>query len=119
MSNKKKGVELDSIKEKLIERKNELQIKLVELNVNDRGDQVLDSGDEAQSVSRETLRVSIQNAVAEEYNRIVQVLKMIEEGSYGMCVDCEQPIHEKRLKHFANATRCLVCQEHYEESKPR
>ena len=102
MSNKKKGVEFDSIKKKLIDRMNELQLELIELNVNERGDQVLDSGDQAQSVSRETLRISIQN-----------------EGSYGMCVDCEQPIPEKRLKHFANATRCLVCQERYEESKPR
>lgn len=119
MSNKIKGVDLEAIKRKLIDRKNELQLELVELNVSEGGDSVLDSGDQAQSVSRETLRRSIQNAEADEYNRIIQALKMIDEGTYGICVDCGQPISEKRLKHFANATRCLVCQEQFEELKPR
>ena len=40
---------------------------------------------------------------------------MIEDGTYGECVDCHNPISEKRLKSFPNATRCLVCQEAFEE----
>ena len=76
-----------------------------------------DSGDQASSSSLETLRISLQDAELEEYNRILKALQMIDEGTYGMCFDCGQPISEKRLKLYPNATRCLSCQEQLEEKR--
>jgi len=61
------------------------------------------------------LRNSLQDTEFEEYNRIVKALQMIEEGSYGMCVDCSKVISEKRLESYPDATRCVVCQELFEE----
>lgn len=109
--------ELEAIKNYLLQRKNELEKELAELNLEEIGDQVQDTGDQAQSSSRETLRLSLQNTEFQEYNRILKALEMIEEGTYGKCVDCTQPISEKRLKIFPNATRCLVCQEKLEEMR--
>ncbi len=42
---------------------------------------------------------------------------MIVDGTYGICIDCCQPISEKRLKSYPNATRCLSCQEVVEERR--
>jgi DnaK suppressor protein len=65
----------------------------------------------------ESLRSSLQDTRIDEFNRIVKALKMIEEGIYGICADCELPISEKRLKLYPDATRCLACQEIFEENK--
>jgi len=108
--------DLDIIKKALLERKKELEEKLTQLyteKVTD--DQVQDPGDQAVSSSMENLRLSLQDTEREEYNRIIRALAKIEEGTYGMCADCEQPISEKRLRSNPNATRCLSCQEAFEE----
>lgn len=121
MTEAKKGIEgLESIKKKLLARKNELEEQLAELyKTKEAPDQIQDPGDHAQSLSQETLNISLQDTELEEYNRIRQALKMIEQGTYGICIDCEQPISEKRLKLYPNATRCLVCQELVEEQQQK
>ncbi len=110
MSDRKKY--LEEIKEKLLKRKNELEEILISLSqekVSD--DQVQDLGDQALSSTMEAIRGSYQNTEQEEYNMILQALKAIDEGTYGICIDCGQPISEKRLKFYPNAQRCLPCQE--------
>lgn len=107
---------LEAVKKKLLERKSELEEQLMDLYKHkDSVSQVQDPGDHAQSLSQETLNISLQDTELGEYNMIRQALKMIEEGTYGVCMDCEQPISEKRLKLYPNATRCLICQEILEE----
>lgn len=109
---------LNLIKEQLTERKKELDQELGELYKPDIiPSDIQDIGDQALSSSMETLKISLQDAELEEYNRIVKALQMIDEGTYGICVDCGQPISEKRLKLYPNATRCLKCQEQFEEAR--
>jgi len=43
-----------------------------------------------------------------------QALKRIEEGTYGICVDCGQPIPEKRLEAIPWAARCIKDEEKLE-----
>jgi DnaK suppressor protein len=108
---------LDSIRKKLIERKKELEEGLEELyqDKGTVGQQGQDLGDLVQSMSLETLKTSLQDTEIAEYNRIRQALAMLEEGTYGICIDCGELISEKRLKLFPNSTRCLVCQEIFED----
>ncbi len=109
---------LGEIKNKLLKRKQELEIELDNLykeKVSD--DQVQDTGDQAWSANEEELKISLQQAELEEYNMVIKALSMIEKGTYGTCIDCGQPIAEKRLMMYPNATRCLVCQEAFERSK--
>jgi DnaK suppressor protein len=107
---------LEAIKQQLMTRKQELEQELKQL-VQEKfsDDQVQDAGDQALSSSMESLNSSLQVAKLEEYRRIEMALRMIEEGTYGICADCGEPISEKRLKSFPNATRCLSCQELFEE----
>ncbi|MGB8467993.1 MAG: TraR/DksA C4-type zinc finger protein [Candidatus Babeliales bacterium] len=111
---------LQEAKKKLLERKEQLEEQLIELSqTEDSVDQVQDPGDQAQSHSLETLKISLQDTELAEYNMIKQALQMIELGTYGVCTDCEQPISEKRLKLYPNATRCINCQELVEEKQKR
>ena len=66
----------------------------------------------------ESLKSSYQDTKLSEYRRIIKALDMIKDGTYGVCIDCEDGISEKRLKLFPDAARCLSCQESFEE-QPR
>ena len=107
--------DLEKIKQDLVERKRELQEELVRLYKEKFSDEVLDQGDQALSSTMELLSSSLQDSRVEEYNRIIRALDMIENGSYGICVDCHEPISEKRLKSYPDASRCILCQELFEE----
>lgn len=109
---------LESVKKTLLQRKIELEQELTQLSQEKFSDgQVQDPGDQALSSTMESLKVSLQDTEREEYNKILQALEKIADGTYGICADCGQPISEKRLNSFPNAARCLVCQEAYEENR--
>ncbi|MBP8696379.1 MAG: TraR/DksA C4-type zinc finger protein [Syntrophobacterales bacterium] len=40
---------------------------------------------------------------------LIEAMKRIEEGSYGICEDCGKPISEKRLQAAPAATLCIEC----------
>ena len=107
--------DLEKVKQELTERKIELQEELLRLYKERFADEVQDQGDQALTSTMELLSSSLQDSRVEEYNRIVRALDMIKDGSYGICVDCHEPISEKRLKSYPNAMRCILCQELYEE----
>ena len=44
-------------------------------------------------------------------------LARLDDGTYGVCVDCGEQIAEARLEFRPEASRCLACQERFEESE--
>lgn len=115
MSNERKDY-LKDVKEKLLARKMEIEEILITLSQEKEDSEVRDLGDQALSAITEAINSSYQNTESEEYNNILKALRAIEEGTYGVCVDCGLPISEKRLKYYPNASRCLACQEIVEGS---
>jgi len=106
------------IKKKLEERQFELEQILIKLYQEKFSDShVKDFADEALSSTMEFLQASLSDSRLDEYKRVTKALQMIEEGSYGICIDCSGAISEIRLKSYPNATRCIACQESYEEAK--
>lgn len=107
-----------AIRELLHKRKQELEDELLQTREEKfSDDQIQDAGDQALSSTMESLKSSFQDTRLDEYKRIVRALGMIEQGTYGICIDCDKAISEKRLQSFPNATRCLACQEALEEGK--
>jgi len=41
--------------------------------------------------------------------KITAALKRIDDGDYGLCRDCEEPINPKRLEFDATAIFCIEC----------
>ncbi len=117
MTNQK---ELEKIKAVLIARQKELEEAIAQLQTEgEKNDQVQDPADQALSSAFETLKSSLHNNEYEEYKMIGKALEMVDAGTYGICVDCQQPISEKRLQSYPNATRCLPCQETAEEEREK
>jgi len=104
------------MKEQLQSRKEELLQHFSHDELGEKGSTVRDSADEAFSASMEKLLGSIQEASVEELNLVNRALIRINRGDYGMCVDCEEPISQKRLEYSPYAARCIVCQEALEQS---
>jgi len=78
-------------------------------------DTIQDSADEALSLSMEKLQSSLQKTEIDELQLIEDALDRILKEEYGICVDCGEPISEKRLLHYPYAARCIVCQEAFEQ----
>lgn len=116
MNKKEETLDLAQAKKNLLERKVELEEVLADLSSEGGEDpQGQDLGDQALSSSMEALRQSLQDAEHTEYRMILEALRAIEDGSYGICIDCDSRISDKRLKYYPNAARCIVCQEALEE----
>lgn len=107
---------VEKAKKDLMGRKVQLEQELTQLSSDAVVENhVQDPGDQALSLSMEMLQVSFQDAELHEYKRIMRALEKIEDGSYGVCIDCGDAISEKRLKSYPDAARCIACQEVYEE----
>ena len=50
-------------------------------------------------------------------NKIEQALKLIEDGSYGTCVECGEEIPKARLELRPVATLCIRCKEEQERKE--
>src|SRR4051812_32554376 len=96
--------EIDSL---LQERRN-TQAELREDSVPDAGDMALQDANGDQQLGILEVRNSIRQQLDE-------ALQQLDQGTYGICEDCGQPINAQRLKAVPFARRCVACQEKAEQ----
>lgn len=48
---------------------------------------------------------------------VLDALARLDNGSYGMCVDCGKPVPEGRLEAKPEAARCLACQSKWDRRR--
>jgi len=60
------------------------------------------------------LWVAVLDRRAEVEGQIKEAVQLLNEGRYGRCVACGDPIPTARLHALPFAVRCVACQEHYE-----
>lgn len=58
--------------------------------------------DELDEGMEEDLRASL--------DEVEEALRRVDEGTYGLCVDCGEPIPDKRLVALPASARCMDCQ---------
>lgn len=85
---------------------------------------VLDSGDSyypihAADIANEVFETEtsfmIKSSEEDLLKYIDNALERMDEGIYGICVDCGDRINKKRLKALPWATRCIDCKNKYEK----
>lgn len=110
-------LDLHVIENALIKRKGELEDQLAKLHKERLPLKPIgnDTADQTQLVMQEVLSISLHDQEFNEYKTIINALKRIKEGDYGMCIDCGQAISQKRLIANPDANRCIICQELLEE----
>jgi DnaK suppressor protein len=77
-------------------------------------DDLPDETDLAASEVSQTLAFKLRDRERLMLSKIDEALEKIEEGNFGICETCEEPIEVKRLEARPVSTLCLSCKEQEE-----
>lgn len=106
--------ELEADQARLQEEVDEAEADLAELmreSGEGSGDDQADAG--AATWEREH-ELSLTNNAKELLQQVGHALERIDEGVYGICESCGNPIGKMRLQAFPRATLCLTCKQKQE-----
>ncbi len=113
--------DLEKIKRLLIEEKQRILSKLAknkEEEKNNRDRQAVgDEVDQAVALEEEKLRSTLSSLEIQKLRSIDSALRRIEEGTYGYCQECGEPIEEGRLMAKPFAVLCVRCKEEKERKR--
>jgi len=70
-----------------------------------------DQMDEVQSAGERELAIRNADRESKQLREVKAALRRLDDGSYGVCVECEWTINANRLAAVPWASRCIVCQE--------
>ncbi len=77
-------------------------------------DDLPDETDLAASEINQNLIFKLRDRERQLIAKIDDALKRMDEGNFGICEDCEEPIEPKRLEARPVSTLCLSCKERQE-----
>ncbi len=83
-----------------------------ELNISQ--DDLPDEADLAATEINQNLVFKLRDRERQLLSKINEALHRMDEGSFGTCIDCEEPIEPKRLEARPVSTLCLKCKEQQE-----
>jgi DnaK suppressor protein len=70
-----------------------------------------DAADVATEMFEQELALGLAQHLRTHLMEINDALIRIDEGAYGLCEDCEEPINVERLRALPRAKRCVPCQQ--------
>jgi DnaK suppressor protein len=103
--------ELEAIEEHLPE--------VEQVSVDASGGYDEDLADVASDAFEREKGMAIENSVQEMLEQVEEALGRIEEGTYGVCEVCGQPIHPDRLRALPYARLCIDCKAREEQAISR
>jgi len=113
--------ELDKVRAELEAEVAELRTNIdeAESEIAERlGDAVVGAGDDQADAGAKTFQREYDLSLTQNARELLDVsrnaLARIDDGSYGVCASCGQPIGKARLKAFPRATLCVTCKQREE-----
>lgn len=95
---------LHGIQQRLAQKRSEVGVK-----------EIGDASDAATEGREQELGYLMNTRDRQKILRIEEALRRLDEGEYGICEECEEPIGVKRLKAMPFTRLCVRCQEEEEE----
>ncbi len=108
------STQIESIRSALMERRSSLIKTLrgdMDRMASSRLNDVGDSGDGAMEAEYQNISSRLSASESRELEKINHALDRIDDGTYGTCDECEQPIPAERLEALPFATLCVRCQQ--------
>lgn len=105
---------MKSYRDRLLERRESLvsQVAEAELSSRERDlESTQDPADMAANAYTKELLISMSANDRKLLELIDEALERVESGDYGECVNCGEPVQEKRLDAVPWARYCLKCQD--------
>ncbi len=106
------------IRQQLSTRYDEIQHRLEKITREVRHvNQPLNADFAEQAVEAENDQVldALDHSIRAEMGQIESTLARMDEGLYGICEGCGKPIAAKRLEALPHATRCVQCEEKFQQ----
>lgn len=75
-----------------------------------RANEVADQKDQAAHQAGDEVKQAEEQRDIDELSAVLAALRRIDTGSYGLCVECGEPIAAQRLAVQPAALRCALCQ---------
>jgi len=109
-------VDLEEIREKLLERRSEILKKAEEHNIH--AGEVLkgDLADQSTDLCEREMMLGMAEGDRAKLRDIEAALETMDKNSYGICDECKEPIPIKRLIALPTARYCVNCQQQLERS---
>ncbi len=110
---KMKKDRLGYFREKLVEKQRQLVEEVGKSALYAQGqedDSIKDLGDQANNAYNREFLFELGNGDRRLLKEVVSALRKIEDGSFGTCERCGEPIAEKRLEALPFARYCINCQ---------
>ncbi len=107
-------------RKKLIEKQRQLVQEVGKSALYGKGqedDSIKDVGDQATNAYTREFLFELGNGDRRLLKEVTTALQKIEEGSFGSCERCGEPVGEKRLEVLPFARYCIRCQRAVEEEE--
>jgi DnaK suppressor protein len=105
-------VDTTSIRQRLLARRDELRSRAAHANAGLRQPPDLSSadyGDVSNQTEQNGLLSALSRTADAELKRIDGALRRLNQGRYGTCVSCGEPIEPQRLEAVPYTDRCIGC----------
>lgn len=110
----------DEVRRRLLRRKGELLLRAGEVHADitrAAGPLEKDFAEQAVQMENDAVLAGLSESTAAELAQINRALRQLDDGTYGTCAVCGQPIDERRLAALPQSDRCVRCAE-YAPRKP-
>jgi RNA polymerase-binding protein DksA len=103
---------LNEVRESLIDERAQLlsMLQSTQAQLAGRETGLADLSDIASGGFEDELALGLMASEAATLEKIDAAIKRLNDGSYGICVDCENAIPKKRLEFLPFALRCMECE---------
>src|SRR5688500_3702068 len=99
---------------------NEVQGRIRDVRTDSSKDrEVLDQGESSEVDIQEDIEFALIQMKSETLNKIDAALRRLDDGTYGICFECDEEISEARLRALPFAVRCKDCEEARETAEQR
>ena len=102
---------IDSVRSELEQRLAKLTTRVDKIERDLRRNLEADWSEQAQRAENDEVLESLDDHGIDEIHQIRAALKRMEDGTYGDCARCEEPIGAGRLNALPYATTCIRCAE--------
>ncbi len=106
--------EFEAVRRQLEQQKQELLARAAKVHADitrSSGPLDKDFAEQVVQMENDAVLAGIEEATAAELAQINRALAQIEQGHYGTCSHCGQPIAERRLQALPYSDRCIRCAE--------
>ena len=103
------GVPTEFLRAELLAKKKELSGRLDRITANLQRGYNADSKEMAKELEDSEVVDALGNEAREELAKISAALQRLDNGRYGVCSDCGEPIETGRMRVYPYADECIDC----------